>query len=286
MRFEYLAPATIAEAVSLLVKHNGKARVIATGTDLLVKVANRSIEAEYVVDITAITGLDYIELDEKGGLKIGALATMRTLETSAELGQSYPIISQAAGNVASVAIRNIATVGGNLCNAAPSADTAPALIALTARVRLVGPDGERVVPLEDFFTGPGSTALKTGELLVEIIVSPPLPHTKGAYLKHSIRGTVDLAIVGVAVVATLEPDRRLCRDIKIVLGAVAPVPLRALEAEEVLRGKKITPALTQQCARVAAGEAHPISDVRASAEYRTKMVRVITERAIREATDG
>lgn len=281
MRFDYLEATTIEEAISLLSKYDGQARTIAGGTDLLVQIRNKAIKPEYVIDIGGIPGLDYIKYDDKQGLSISTLTTIRTLEKSAELQKRYPVIPQAAGQLGSMAIRNMATIGGNICNASPSAETAPALIGLEARAKIVGPDGERIVPLEDFFTGPGQTVLKTGELLVEIQVPPPSPGTKSAYLKHSIRGSIDLAIVGVAAILTM--DGELCREAKIVLGAVAPTPIRAKKAEAVLKGKKIDDALIEQATQGASIDCCPISDVRASAEYRTEMVKVFTRRAIKEA---
>ncbi len=282
MRFQYLEPATIEEAVSLLTKYNGRAKVIAGGTDLLVQMRQKVIRPDYVVDITNIPGLDYINYDEEKGLRIGALTTIRSLEKSAELRQRYPVISQAASQLGSVAIRNMGTLGGNLCNAAPSAETAPALIGLSAKAKIVGPDGERVVPLEDFFIGPGTTVLKTAELLVEIQAPVLPPRTKGVYLKHAIRGTIDLAIVGVAIIATLEPETKVCEDIKVVLGAVAPTPMRTKKTEELITGKRIDDTLINESAESASTEARPISDVRASAWYRTEMVKVLTRWALRE----
>lgn len=284
MRFEYLEPATIEEAVSLLTRYNGRAKVIAGGTDLLVQMRQKTISPDYVLDITNIPGLDYINYDEKQGLSIGALTTIRSLEKSAEICQRYPVISQAANQLGSVAIRNIGTLGGNLCNASPSAETAPALIGLSAKAKIVGPDGERVVPLEDFFTGPGTTVLKTAELLVEIQVPVLPPRAKGVYLKHTIRGTIDLAIVGIAIITTQEPETKICEDIKVVLGAVAPTPMRDKKTEELIRGKRIDDTLINESAESASTEAHPISDVRASAWYRTEMVKVLTRQALRETT--
>ena len=283
MRFEYLKPATTEEAISLLSKYNGKAKLIAGGTDLVTQMRQKQLRPQYVVDITGISGLDHIDYDDKQGLRIGALTPIRSLEMSAELQQRYPAISQAASQLGSVAIRNVATIGGNLCNAAPSAETAPSFIALSAKARITGPDGERIVPLEEFFTGPGSTVLKTGELLLEIQVPTPLPQTKGVYLKHGIRGTVDLAIVGVAVILTMDAKSEACQDINIVLGAVAPTPMRARNAEEMIRGKRIDEALIIKSAQAASEESRPISDVRASAQYRKEMVAVFTRRALREA---
>jgi len=283
MRFEYLEPESVEKVVSLLSKYGSEAKIIAGGTDLVAQMRDKAIKPGYVIDIGCIPGLDYIDYDKKQGLRIGALTSIRALEISAELRQRYPVISQAASQLGSVAIRNIGTIGGNLCNAAPSAETAPALIVLSATAKIVGPDGERVVALDDFFTGPGSTVLQNGELLVEIQVPLVPPNTKGVYLKHSIRSTIDLAIVNVAVVLTLESEYEVCKDIKLVLGAVAPTPMRTRKAEQILRGKKVDETLINETARVASDEVRPISDVRASAEYRKQMVEVLTRRAIREA---
>lgn len=283
MEFEYIAPKSMREAISLLNRYDGKARVIAGGTDLLIQMRNKTINPEYVIDITEIPGLDQINYDGKEGLRIGALTTFRALEKSSKIHRKYPVIAKAASQLGSMAIRNVATIGGNLCNAAPSAESAPALMGLSASVKIVGTVGERVVPLEDFFTGPAGTVLKEGELLVEIQV-PILPtNTRGIYLKHSMRGGIDLAIVNVAVVVTLGFQNEICEDIKIVLGAVAPTPMRARKAEAVLRGKNFNEALMNKTAQIASEEARPISDVRASAEYRKEMVEVFTRRAIREA---
>lgn len=280
MRFDYLEPATLEEAVSLLSKYNGKAKVIAGGTDLLVQIRAKSIAPEFVIDIGYIPGLDYIKYDATRGLSIGALTPIRAIELSDDIRQRYPILSDAAATLGSAAIRNVATIGGNLCNAAPSADNAPPLIGLSAKAKITGPGGERTIPLEDFCTGPGSTTLKTGELLVEIQVPVPPPGTRGAYLKHG-RSPVDLAVVGVAVVMAIESGD-ICRDVKIVLGAVAPTPIRAKKAEEILKGKKVESSLIEKAAQAASEEAQPITDVRASAAYRADMVKVFTRRAIEQ----
>lgn len=280
--FEYLEPTSVSEGISLLAKYSGEAKVIAGGTDLLVKMKQGKESPQYVIDLKSIPGLDYINYDSEEGLRLGALVTIRALEQSTEVHQRYPAISQAASRLGHVAVRNIATLGGNLCNAVPSADMAPALVGLSARAKIVSPGGERVVPLEDFFTGPGDTVLKKGELLVEIQVPVPLLNTRGIYLKHSMRGTFDLAIVNVAVVVTLEPEDEVCKDIKIVLGAVAPTPMRAKRAEAVIKGKRIEDKVIEEAAQIASEQARPISDVRASAEYRKEMVKVFTRRAIME----
>ena len=283
MRFEYLEPESIEEALAILSRYQGKSKIIAGGTDLMLQMRNKAIRPEYVVDITRIPGLDYITFDDQQGLRLGVLTTIRGLETSVELQRKYPVISQAASQLGSVAIRNVATVGGNLCNALPSAETSQALLALSAQVRVVGPGGERTIPLEGFFTGVGKTLLQPDEILLEILVPESLPHTSGIYIKHSPRGPIDLAIVNITVLMTMEQDHRVCRDAKIVLGAVSPTPLRAKKAENVLKGKRVDGALIDRAAQVASDEANPRrGSIRGSFEYKKEMVKVLTGRAIKE----
>jgi len=285
MRFDYLEPKTIEEALSLFSKYNGKAKVLAGGTDVMLQARNKAINPEYLVDITNIPGLEYITYNDEQGLRIGTLTTIRTLETSANLQKIYPIISQAAGQLGSVAIRNVATLGGNLCNALPSAEMAQVMLALSAQAKIVGPNGTREVPFADFFKGVGKNVLKPNELLIEIRVPKPPPSTSGIYIKHSPRGTIDLAIVNITVVITLEADKKTCKDASIVLGAVAPTPLKAKKAENMLKGKKIDEKLIDLAAQLAAEEAHPRADsIRGSAEYKKEMVKVLVARAIREIT--
>jgi carbon-monoxide dehydrogenase medium subunit len=283
MRFEYLEPESIEEALMILNRYQGKSKIIAGGTDLMLQIRNKAVKPEYVVDITRIHGLDYITFDDQQGLRLGALTTIRTLETSVELRRKYPIISQAASQLGSVAIRNVATVGGNLCNALPSAETSQALVALSAQVKMIGPRGERILPLDGFFTGVGKTLLQPDEVLLEILVPELTPHTSGIYIKHSPRGSIDLAIVNITVLMTMEEDHKVCRDVKIVLGAVSPTPLRARKAESVLKGKRVDGALIDRAAQVASDEAHPRQrSMRGSFEYKKEMVRVLTGRAIKE----
>jgi carbon-monoxide dehydrogenase medium subunit len=285
MRFEYLEPESIEEALKMLGQYQGRSKIIAGGTDLMLQIRNKAIKPEYVVDITRIPGLEYIEFEDQQGLRLGALTTIRALETSADLQRKYPVISQAASQLGSVAIRNVATVGGNLCNALPSAETSQALVALSAHVRVVSPRGERTVNLEDFFTGVGKTLLQPDEVLLEILVPEPPPHTSSVYIKHSPRGPIDLAIVNITVLMTMEPDQKVCRDARIVLGAVSPTPLRVRKAESVLKGKRVDGALIDRAAQVASDEAHPRhGSIRGSFEYKKEMVRVLTGRAIKEAT--
>lgn len=280
-KFEYLGPKTVQEACSLLAQHGDKAKVMAGGTDVLNVMKERKIRPEYLIGLRAISDLSYIKADADG-IKIGALTTLTDLANSAVVKEKFPCLAEVPMKMATVQIRNMGTIGGNLCNAAPSADTAPILICLGAKAKIAGPKGERVVALEDFFTGPGKTVLGKGELLVEIQVPNQPAKTAGAYLKMS-RVSVDLAIVGVGVVVTREGDS--CKDIKITLGAVAPTPIRAKKAEAVVKGKKIDDALLEEAGKIASQEAKPIDDVRGSAFYRTEIVKVYTKRAIKQAME-
>jgi len=285
MRFDYLEPKSIEEALALLSQYNGKSKIMAGGTDLMLQIRNKAIKPEVVIDITRIPGLDYVTFDDQQGLRLGALTTIRDLETSVELQKKYPIIPQAASQLGSVAIRNVATVGGNLCNALPSAETSQALVALSAQVRIIGPEGERTVPLEGFFTGVGKTLLQPDELLLEILVPRLDLHASGIYIKHSPRGPIDLAIVNITVLMTMEPDQKICRDAKIVLGSVAPTPLRARKAENMLKGERVTGALIERAAQAAMDEARPRKgSIRGSFEYKKEIVRVLTGRALKEVT--
>ena len=279
--FKYLMPETVAEACSLLSQYKGKAKIIAGGTDLLPKMQMRVMAPEYLVGLKNITGMNYIQYDEVDGLRFGAMATIHEIETSPVVRERYEVLFHAVSSMASTQIRHMGTVAGNICNAVPSAETAPALIVLGARLKVVSPRGERVIPIEDFFTGPSRTVLEEDELLVEIQIPVMPAHSGGAYLKHTLRRAMDLAMVGVATFMVHEQDS--CKEVKIALGAVAPTPIRVVQAEEVLRNKKVTDRLIQKAAEEAAKGALPISDMRSSAEYRTEMIEVLARRALRSA---
>jgi carbon-monoxide dehydrogenase medium subunit len=283
-RFDYFEPTTLDEAVSLLLHYNGKANVMAGGTDLLVEIKEQLRAPDYVVNIKKIPGLRELSYDKQTGLRFGALVTTREIETHPLVREKYPCLAQAVSELGSIQVRHRATVAGNICRASPSADTPPPLIAAGAVVRLYGPAGERVVLLEDFFTGPGKTVLQQGELVVEFTVPPPPLRTGQVYLKHGRRRAMELATVGVAVALTRAGE--VCQEVRIVLGAVAPTPMRARQAEAVLRGQRIDERLIEMAAETAMAESKPISDVRASAEYRREMVRVLIGRAIRQALEN
>jgi carbon-monoxide dehydrogenase medium subunit len=282
-RFEYFEPNTLDEAISLLSLYGGKANVLAGGTDLLVEIKEDVRRPDYVVNIKKIADVDHLQYDARTGLRFGALVTAREIEVSPLMREKYPGLCQATSEIGSIQIRNRATIAGNICRASPSADTLPPLIADGASVSIYGPDGERSVVLEEFFTGPGRTVLKPNEIVTEIRVPPPPPHTGSVYIKHGRRKAMELATVGVAVALTIE--RELCREIRIVLGAVAPTPIRARQAEAVLRNGPLERHLLEKAAQAAVNESTPVSNVRGSAEYRREMVRVLTKRAIGKAVE-
>lgn len=278
--FEYLKASSLGEACGLLMELGGEAKVLAGGTDLLVKMKHRRAIPSYLVDIKDIPGLDYIRYEEGEGLKVGALATIESLKRSPVVRRKYPVLHQAAAYMATVAIRNRATVVGNICNGSPSAEMAPSLMVLDAAVRILGPAGERTVPVRTFFTGPGSTVLASDEIAVEIQVPDPPAGSAGVYEKHSLR-RMDVAMVGVAVAVV--PAGDACGDIRIVLSAVAPTPIRATVAEETLRGRVPSEELIGEAARAAAAESRPITDIRGSAESRRKLAEALTDDVIRRA---
>ncbi len=281
-RFEYFAPESVREAAEALQTHPG-ARVLAGGTDLLVQMKERARTPDTLVDVRRIPGVDELRFDRKTGLTIGAAVTMRQVELMPAAQLHYAGLADGARVVGSFQIRNLATIVGNVCNAAPSADTAPGLIVQGAKVKIAGPNGRRTMLVENFMTGPGRTTLETGEFVTGIHVPVPPPRTGSAYVRHTPRGAMDIAMVGVGAAVTLAPRNRACQDVRIVLGAVAPTPLRAKAAERMLKGQPLTEGLIAEAAEMAASEARPISDVRGSADFRREMVRVLTARMVSAA---
>lgn len=283
-QFEYLAPTTIGEACNLLLELGSGAKVMAGATDLIPPMKDKVIQPEYLIDIKNIEGLDYLEYDEKEGLKIGALTTLRTIETSALVKEKNPAVAHAAKVVASTQIRAKGTMAGNICNASPSCDTAPILLAQGAKILVQGPNKDRVIKIDDFFLGVKKTSLEPGEIVTGIVIPPLAENEKAAYIKHAVRKAMDLAIIGVAVKIQVEDG--ICKDAKIALGAVATTPIRAPKAEEVLIGKELTDEVIAEASVAAMESCNPISDIRASKEYRKDMIRVFTKRAIKQAMEG
>ncbi len=277
-KFDYMKPKSVAEALEILRENkNGRFRVYAGGTDVIPKIKGRLMPApEALVDLKGIRELDYISHDHKDGLRIGALASIHDVAHSPVVKEKYALLAQGAGSIASTQVQNRGTVAGNICNGVPSADSIPALLCLGAKVLCEGSRGERFIDLENFFTGPGSTVLGEDELLKEIYV--PTIKGKGVYVKLSPRTRMDLAVVGVA--AFWDVKDGIFKDIRIGLGAVAPTPIRAKNAESRLMGDSLGDQLIEEAAAMAAKEARPIDDHRASAEYRRMMVEVLVKRAL------
>jgi CO/xanthine dehydrogenase FAD-binding subunit len=283
--FEYHAPASIQEALECLSQCAGKAKVFAGGTDLLVSMKKREQVPEHLINLKGIEGLNAIRYDEKQGLAIGGLATIGDIERSQIVKEKFTALWDAVNVMAAPQVRNLGTIGGNLCSAVPSADMAPPLIALGASVRLLGAKGERSVPVESFFKGPGESVLKADEILVEVLVPNPPENSGGAYFKLMRRNAMDLALVGAAVFLRINKDKKVCQEARIALGAVAPTPMRARKAEQVLVGRAVSEETAKEAGNTARLEAKPISDIRASEAYRKDMVGVLTQRAIMAALD-
>lgn len=279
-RFELALPRDVDEALRVLTERGPEAKLLAGGTDLLPQLKNGLVKPSCVVDLSGVARVRALQADPSG-LRIGAAVAARTLERDATTQRTYTSLAESGALVGSVQVRNLATLGGNLCNAAPSADMAPPLLALDAEAVIAGPKGERRLPFTDFFTGVRRTVLAPDEILLEIVVPAPGPRSGGHYLRHTPRRELDIAVVGVASQLTLADG--VCAKARIALAAVAPVPLRARAAEQALEGKPVTPEAMEGAAELALGAAKPISDQRGSADYRRHLVRVLTRRTLRAA---
>lgn len=273
-------PSDLEQALTLLAEHGDAARPLAGGTDLLVQLRQGRQRCRHLVSLEGLRGWDEARVD--GEVVLGSMVRVATLERHHPLRAAVPFLAEAAGQLGSRQVRNLATAGGNLCNAAPSAELAPPLLALEARARVVGPEGEREVPLESFFLGPGSTALGRGELLRQVSFRVPAGRWHGVYFKLSPRRAMDIAVVNVAVLLVAGKDGTIA-DARLALGAVAPQPLRARGAEDLLRGRVLTAELLERAAQAAAEASRPISDVRAPADYRRAMVKALVARGLRQA---
>lgn len=282
---EIYQPTSLQEASRLLKENGPGGRFLAGGTDLVIAMKEKGLVPKYVVDLKRIPGLTGIRENSDGSITIGALTTMREIEISPLIRRKFPFLAQSAAEVGSIQIRNRATVGGNMANATPSADVAPSLIALNATTTIVGVNGRRTIALEDFFRGPGQTNMTDDEILTEIMIPKTSPRLVGEYIKFSPREMMDLAYVGVAVACTLGEQER-CQGVRIVLGAVAPTPVRARRAEAAVEGQALTEALAEKVGEIAAEESKPITDVRSSADYRRAMVAAMTKRALLNAAVG
>jgi carbon-monoxide dehydrogenase medium subunit len=280
-RFELVLPESLDDCVKALARHGAEAKLLAGGTDLLPQMKNALLKPAVVIDLSGVSRLRAIESGNGQGLKVGAAVTARTLELDRSVRSRFLSLAEAGALVGSVQVRNLATLGGNLCNAAPSADMAPPLLALDAEAVITGPKGERRVPIAAFFTGVRRTVLAPDEILVELAMPAPSAHSGGNYLRHTPRRELDIAVVGVASQLTLANG--VCTKARIALAAVAPVPVRATAAERSLEGQAVTPDRIKRAADLAVEAARPISDQRGSADFRRHLVRVLTRRTLTTA---
>lgn len=281
--FDYVRAGSLKEASELASEKGSKAILMAGGTDVILLMKAKAVPADTVIDIKEISDLDSIVFSEGEGVRIGALAKLFDIQTSDIVREKMPALADAAHYVASAQIRRKGTMAGNICNASPSADTASILLAMDAKIKVYNNEIERDVPIGDFFKGVKKTCLEKGDIVTEIFV-PELKKGEGsAYFKHSVRKAMDLAIVGVAVWIKMDGDR--VDDCRIAMGGVGITPLRAYSAEKILKGSELTDDLLEKAAEAASEECSPISDVRASAEYRKDMIRVYTKRAVKKAVE-
>jgi carbon-monoxide dehydrogenase medium subunit len=280
VHFEYHAPGSWDEAAALMSEYGPDARPLAGGTDLMIQLERGQIAPGHVVSLARIPHWDALTVN--GELTLGAGTTYRQLEKTPALYRQHTALIDAARQIGGVQVRNVATVAGNFCNASPAADAVLPLLVMDAALNLYGPHGERSVPAGEFITGPNQTALAQGELLRQIHV-PDLPErTAAVFLKAGRRRAMEISMVAAAVRLTLAPDGNVCQTARIAIGAVAPTPLRAHDAESLLQGQRLTPDLIREAAQVAVQASAPISDVRASGEYRRHLTGVMVRQALEQ----
>jgi carbon-monoxide dehydrogenase medium subunit len=280
--FQYVTPGTLNEAVKLLARHGPSAQLLAGGTDLIVKMRVRRSRPELVLDVKHIPKLNVLKLDA-AGLTIGAAVSCRRIYLDERIAARYPALVDCTTLVGGIQIQGRATVGGNLCNAAPSADTIPALIALGAVAHLRGPKGKRQLPVEEFCLGPGKTALRKGEMLVHLKIPKPVRHSGTFFLRFIPRNEMDIAVVNAAAAVVLDPKGKKFVSARIAIGAAAPTPLYVQEAGAVLAGEPVSENLIAEAARIAALAVRPITDMRGTIEQRRHLAGVLTARALRGA---
>ena len=272
----YFRPKSAREAISLLNDYGNEAKILAGGTDLLVLMQNRTLTTKYIIDISRIPGLNYIEHDNDV-LRIGALATLRALELSPTIKAGYLSLYEAAHQMGNTQVRNMGTVVGNICRASPAADPVLPLLVMGCHVKIVGHTKSRTVPLDQFFVGPGQTVVGHNEMVTEVKLTKLSPASGTAFFRLT-RVASDVAKVNVASAVTARNG--VCEDVRIALGGVAPTPIRARKAEELLRGSRLDARILEQAATTAADEAKPITDNRSTEGYRKEVSRVLVRRAI------
>ena len=280
--FDYAAPLSVAEAVGLLTAHPS-ARLLAGGTDLLVQLRAGRKETDLVVDAKRIPELNALHYDPSHGLTLGSAVPCYRIYRDKTVARAYPSLVEVASLIGGTQIQGRASIGGNVCNAAPSADSIPLLIALGATCRIAGPRGSRDVAVEDFCVAPGRTVLQPGELLVSLHLPAPAPHSGARYLRFIPRNEMDIAVAGVGVEVVLENGR--FRSARVALAAVAPTPLYVREAGETLAGSPVDEASIAAAAEIARKSARPITDMRGTSDYRSHLCAVLTRRALEAAVE-
>jgi xanthine dehydrogenase FAD-binding subunit len=278
--FDYLAPSSLSQALELLRTRGPGGKVLSGGTDLVVQMKNGAARPTWMMDIKGIAELQQLSFDEHSGLTIGAAVPLDRILAAASVPDGYRMLKQACEVIGSVQVKNRASLGGNICNASPSADGAPPLLCLQANAKIASPAGTRQVSLDTFFRGPGQTILGEDELLVAISLPPPVSDSAGSYLRHTTREEMDIAVVGAGAWLALSGPGGEVTAARIALGAVAPKPIRIPAAENLLIGKVPTHDRIARAADVAAQQASPITDVRATAGYRRQLIRVLTRRTL------
>jgi len=285
-RCEYRAPRSLKQALEILDDHGEAAKILAGGTDLIVQMKQGMTYPACIVDVKEIPELNVLDWKPEHGLRIGAAVPISRFLTLPVVWERFNMLALACSGIGSMQLRNRATIGGNICNAAPSADSAPPLLCLGARAVMVSSRGLRTTPMEDFFLGPGETVRNNRELLVEIVIPTPESLSAGWYLKHGTREKMDIAVAGVASFLSLSAQDRKLKAVRIALGAVGPRPMRAPKAEANLTGDLLSRQSIEGAAAQAANEAEPISDLRGSAEYRREIVKVLTRRTLNKACES
>ncbi len=283
--FEYRAPGSLAEAVELLGEDGVSARALAGGTDLLVQLRAGRWVVDRIVDVKGVPELNELTLDPENGLRIGASVPCHRIYENDEIRSAYPGLIDAVAIIGGIQIQGRASVGGNICNASPSADTTPILIAYRASCIVSGPSGERRVAAEDFCTGPGKSVLENGEVLVAIDMPAPAQNSGAHYLRFIPRNEMDIAVVGVGSSVELNADKTVFERVRIGLGAVAPTPLLASEAGAALEGREVTDAAIEEACGLARGITKPITDMRGPKDYRVHLTGVLTKRTLTGAVE-
>lgn len=283
--FEYAAASNVDEAVSLLAARGDRARILAGGTDIIVQLREGLREADLVLDVKKIPELMSLSFDPKQGLQLGAAVPCYKIYENESLAKAYPALADSARIIGGWQIQSRASIGGNLCNSSPAADSIPSLIALDAVCQIAGPTGRRSVPVAQFCTGPGKNVLTRGEFLVSLDFPPPQPRSASRYLRFIPRNEMDIAVVGVGAWLRLDASGKNVADARLGIAAVAPTPLAATQAAHWLIGKPATVESFSEAGRLGRTIATPISDMRGPAEYRLHLIGVIAQRALSEAAE-